>query len=181
MSQAQDGSDAATKSYVDTAIAGSGDNLGNHTATSDLLIGLNRISDDGTTSMLSLLNSGATVTSTAPLVRLQDLDNTATDPALAGYISFRDSANTETAWIGDGSSSANMLGIYDNRSDGRIEIGTNSLARVTVTSSGNVGIGTSSPTARLDLGGGAIAMGYEVTIAECQGGGCITATAVCSA
>jgi len=55
---------------------------------------------------------------------------------------------------------------------------------LSINTAGNVGIGTTAPTQRLDMGGGNISMGYEIiTSANCtsSSGGWATCTATCSA
>jgi hypothetical protein len=60
----------------------------------------------------------------------------------------------------------------------------NATALMVVNQGGNVGIGSTAPTQRLDLGGGNISMGYEIiTSANCTAstGGWAACTATCSA
>lgn len=78
----------------------------------------------------------------APTIALQDTDSTTQQ---VGYLSFRDSANTERAWIGYGSVGDPDLSILNARPSGDIIL--------TTLGGGRVGIGTGSPAAPLEVRG----------------------------
>ncbi len=81
------------------------------------------------------------VTKPVPMVYVQDSNDLATANSVTGYMSFRDSANTEYGWVGDGSAADNHIGLYDSRANGKIILGTNGAERLTIDSVGKVGIG----------------------------------------
>lgn len=76
----------------------------------------------------------------APTLALQD-----TTGSQVGYISFRDSANAERAWIGYGSEGDADFSIVNARTVGDIVLNT--------LGGGKVGVGTASPLAALDVRG----------------------------
>ncbi len=82
------------------------------------------------------------VASPIPALALQDTDST-TDQV--GFISYRDSANAERAWIGFGSAGDPDFSIINARPSGDIVLNT--------LGGGRVGIGTASPLSTLDVRG----------------------------
>lgn len=86
-----------------------------------------------------------TVAKPAPTLALQHTDSTGTAGGLQiGYISYRDSGNVERAWVGYGSTGDPDFSIINVRPGGDIVLNP---------FNGNVGIGTPSPTAKLDVRG----------------------------
>ncbi len=81
------------------------------------------------------------VASTFAVLGLQD---TGPNNTQAGYISYRNGTGTETGWIGYGSAGDTDLSIVNARTGGDIVL--NPI-------SGNVGVGTASPTAKLEVRG----------------------------
>jgi len=85
-----------------------------------------------------------------PVLALQGESTTSTQ---VGLVSFRNSAGAETGWLGFGSSGNADATFMNNRSGGRTSLGAGGLERLTVTSSGDAGIGTTTPQAQLDVRG----------------------------
>ena len=95
----------------------------------------------GTTTPAHLLH----VQGAGPAMILQDTNQTSSQ---AGYVSYRNSLGTETAWVGFGSPGSPHFSIVNARSGGNIV-----LEAITITSAGSVGIGTSAPAGALDVRG----------------------------
>src|SRR4029453_3175266 len=76
-----------------------------------------------------------------PAVTLQD---TASAANQAGFISFRNDALVETAWVGFGTPGSPDFSVVNARSGGDI---------ILLPFSGNVGIGTTTPQAKLEVNG----------------------------
>jgi hypothetical protein len=66
------------------------------------------------------------------------------------------SSTSRAGWFGYSSSTSKSLDITNQISSGSIKLRTNNLDRVTVDSTGNVGISTNVPTAKLHISGGGI-------------------------
>lgn len=87
------------------------------------------------------------VASPFAVINLQDTGPNATQ---TGYVSYRNQIGTETAWVGFGSAGDPNFSIVNARSGGDIVLNP---------FSGNVGIGTSAPVAKLDVSGNAVFSG----------------------
>src|SRR5439155_25898125 len=81
------------------------------------------------------------VAAPGPTLALQDNDGNATQ---VGFVSLRNTDNTETGWMGFGDPTNPHLGIVNARPGGHIFL---------LPFAGNVGIGTTAPTAKLDVRG----------------------------
>jgi hypothetical protein len=100
------------------------------------------------------------VEAAAPAIIIQDNDAAAIG-AMSAYVSLRNNAGTEMAWIGDGGSGS-TLSMYGGAGYS-VGLGTNGTAdRLFIDTAGNVGIGT-TPTARLDVAYSPVATGASAT------------------
>jgi len=100
-------------------------------------IGNSLIQDDGSTT---------TITGSGEVLRL-------TPTGVDNYIAFRNSAGTQVGDIGYDGRDAGCISIWNNNASGNLVFGAGGSRRMTITSSGNVGIGTSSPAYRFELAG----------------------------
>lgn len=85
---------------------------------------------------------------TGPAIVLED---NASASQQAGYLAFWNTTS-ETGWIGYGSAGSPVMTMANARPSGDIALWTGG-ERLRVTSGGNVGIGTSAPTGKLDVRG----------------------------
>ena len=99
------------------------------------------------------------VASDAPIIRLQNTNYEDTDGAFYGWLGGYDKSGDEIWWLGEGSSSGKMLGLYTNRPGYDLNIFNNGKG-VTVRGDGTVGIGTSAPAATLDVRGSFMINGH---------------------
>jgi len=100
----------------------------------------------GTTSPIAPLH----IKTTAPSLLLQD---TAIPSDQSGFVSFRNSTGSETGWVGYGSAGLPLFSVVNVRAGGDIQLYTATGATLVAKSSGSVGVGTSSPAAKLDVRG----------------------------
>ena len=95
--------------------------------------------------------AGLTVEAASPTLILKDNDSTGA-PA-SGLIKFNESDNSTSAQIGFGSTSNSDFDIFQAE-NASIDLWTNATQRLRIASSGNVGIGTTSPSSNLAVIGG---------------------------
>jgi hypothetical protein len=164
---------ASGKLYADiTAASGGGDNLGNHTATSDLIIGANAINGTGQLTMSSITASGTLGVSANKLWINPNVEISSTTAAYYGgvYISshvyvkgmtkLSGVVDTDTQFLGQPNDTVAApsfswtgdpnMGIYKPGTD-TLGFVTNGAEGMRITSTGNVGISTGNPQARLDV------------------------------
>ncbi len=84
-----------------------------------------------------------TIANTAPTIALQDTDSTTQQ---VGYVSYRDSANIERAWVGYGSGGDPDFSIVNARAGGDVVLTPLAGNVLLAGNGGKVGVGTSSPT-----------------------------------
>jgi len=97
------------------------------------------------------------IAASIPILNLQDSDSIGAQQS--GYVRFADSTNSERGYVGFGSQLDTDLSLRNLHADGKtiIQAGVGAgISLVTLSPNGGVGIGTTSPTAKLDVAGGAI-------------------------
>lgn len=90
------------------------------------------------------------IQSSSPAIFLED---TATPSNQSGYLSFRSSVAGETGWVGYGSAGSPLMSVLNFRPGGDIDLHTATGTALIAKSDGKVGIGTSTPTERLEVRG----------------------------
>jgi hypothetical protein len=85
---------------------------------------------------------------TGPYMIMQDM---AANSQQAGYLGFWNSSSSETGWVGFGTPGSPHFTMLNNRSGGGVKLWAGGAERVSVLSSGRVGIGTTNPVANLQV------------------------------
>lgn len=103
---------------------------------------------------------------TGAIITLRDGDATVNDPGHAAAIQLRDSLNNITGFLGFGTS-AEGLSIQNLNDGGGIHFSTGgNVNQMTITESGDVGIGTISPAEKLHIIGNAVRVTSTGSYAE---------------
>lgn len=91
-----------------------------------------------------------------PVFALQDSDSLNSQ---VGLVSFRNATGVETAWLGFGNAANQNATFMNRRTFGSTVLGAGGQEWLTVSTNGNVGLGTGTPRAKLHLAGGDILAG----------------------
>ena len=104
------------------------------------------IGTNNPTSKLHVAGNGA-------VIKLQNTNYEDTEDAFYGWLGGYDKSGDEIWWVGEGSSSTSrQIGFYTNRNGYDLTLWNNNEG-ITIKSDGNVGIGTTSPDAKLAVNG----------------------------
>lgn len=90
------------------------------------------------------------IANAAPTIALQDTDSTTQQ---VGYVSYRDSANAERAWVGYGTVGSPDFSIVNARATGKIVLQTFGGGGEVYLPTDNLGIGVANPAVKLHIGG----------------------------
>lgn len=118
----------------------------------------------GPTERMRITSAGNVGIGTASPTRLLDVSNTAGDASVAITSS---TTGQSSVWFAD--TDTNIGGLYYEHTNNAMGFRTNDVERMRIDSSGNVGIGTSSPQSTLDLGSST--NGRSITWEGSAGGG----------
>lgn len=165
------GTDAATKAYVDSQVSTApGDNLGNHTATTNLAMGTNNITgagriytSDGTFSLPAITFTGATGTgmfnqfgsigfsSSGSLAATLSSSTFAMNGSFGAYLRGAPGTNDATAptYAFGGDPNTGMF----NLSTDILGFSTGGVEKMRILSTGEVAIGKSTAAGKLDVAG----------------------------
>jgi hypothetical protein len=148
----------------------SGTNVGTVSIDSDGNGGTFNAGINNTGSLSSVVVGRLNTTGTASTAVAIGINNTVTfDNGMA--IGKSNSAGANSVAIGKdtvaGDGATSIGNGVNNSVSGTLQIGPSNTAKITINSSGNVGIGTETPSERVDLGGGNISMGYQIVTATC--------------
>ncbi|MBG6132755.1 hypothetical protein IWQ47_004415 [Aquimarina sp. EL_43] len=111
----------------------------------------------GTTSPGSKLH----IAGDGAVIKLQDTSHENTTNGFRGWLGGYDKSGNEVWWLGEGSTNTKLLGFFTNRDGYDLNL-KNKGKGITIKNSGNVGIGTSDPTAKVDIRNGHLYVGDEV-------------------
>ncbi len=134
-----------------------GDNLGNHTATTNIVLGSHYISNDGGDKGISVDVEGAIkTTSSSARPAVFESTSTVATSNLSSYIEVNNPAGTRALFGPDGNGFSggdkNDVAIA-NWSEGDLTFFTNAAERMRIDSIGNVGIGKTVPNSKLNVNG----------------------------
>ncbi|MCI0515109.1 hypothetical protein L0128_17995, partial [candidate division KSB1 bacterium] len=86
-------------------------------------------------------------------LRIQN-PNTGSGSSEGIYFENEDGTVAGIRLFDDGSAYPSQMNIFNNRPNGSIELGTSGVMQLEIANNGNVGIGTSNPAVKLQVGGG---------------------------
>ncbi len=131
------------------------DNLGNHTATQNLILGSYYLSGDGGNEGVYVDASGNVgIGTTNPGYKLEVVGSTKIGvPINNGLLIQENDGTTLNAFLGPSGFGGFAMGTQSNDN---VILFSNNSERMRVTSSGNVGIGTTNPGAKLEVSGSSI-------------------------
>ena len=141
-----------------TLPSGGADNLGNHTATTNLNLAANQLVGNGGTAGLAISSTGRVGIGTASPAYLLHVADAIHSSGTNGQLSFEDRADATKrfAWYAD----AQGAKLFHN-------VGGDLL---NVTAGGNVGLGTTAPTQKLDVAGTTRTTGLQTGTLQLTGG-----------
>ncbi len=90
-------------------------------------------------------------------------DTVFSNAVITGYESDGDGNPDQQLWYLGSSSNGNTDIIFLNRRNAKLQLGTSGTSRITILGNGNVGIGTVTPSERLDLDNGSLTTTGNVT------------------
>ncbi len=162
------------------------DNLGNHTATQNLLLGSYFLSGDGGNEGVYVDATGNVGIGTTSPLSVANVTSLTLNGTNSGLLEIQSSGSQKGAIWYD----TDHLKIRAAGASGRLVFDTDSAERMRITESGNIGVGTTNPSQKLDVNGnmnvtGSVAgLSNSIEYKTCTGSGIANSdscTASCSA